>query len=90
MGRFKAARLTRDAVDAGVFGHYHHIGTTRMGVDARNSVVDADCRVHGVGNLHVAGSSIFPSSGYSGPTMMLIAFAIRLAERLARLARAGA
>ena len=89
MGRFKAARLTPDVVNAGVFGHYHHIGTTRMGSDPHTSVVDADCRVHGVHNLHVAGSSVFPSAGYSGPTMMLIALAIRLAGRLAHLTSAG-
>ncbi len=88
MGRFKGSRLGRETVDAGVLGHYHHIGTTRMGSDPRSSVVDADCRVHGVDNLFVAGSSVFASAGYSGPTMMLIAFAIRLAEKLAQ-AQAG-
>ncbi|OGB04488.1 MAG: hypothetical protein A3E25_17965 [Burkholderiales bacterium RIFCSPHIGHO2_12_FULL_69_20] len=90
MGQFKAARLGREAVDAGVFGHYHHIGTTRMGTSPTGSVVDTNCRVHGVDNLFMAGSSVFASSGYSGPTMMLIAFAIRLAEHLVKLSQTRA
>jgi choline dehydrogenase-like flavoprotein len=60
----------------------HHMGTTRMGADPRTSVVDPDCRVHGVANLHVAGSSVFPTSGYVNPTNTLVALAIRLADRL--------
>jgi choline dehydrogenase-like flavoprotein len=60
----------------------HHMGTTRMGSDPRTSVVDPDCRVHDVANLHVAGSSVFPTSGYVNPTNTLVALAIRLADRL--------
>jgi choline dehydrogenase-like flavoprotein len=82
MGVFKAEPLTRELVDAGVEGHYHHIGTTRMGWSEKDSVVDKNCQIHGVSNLFIAGSSVFPSAGYSGPTMMLIAFAIRLAEHI--------
>jgi choline dehydrogenase-like flavoprotein len=37
----------------------HPMGTTRMGTDPRTSVVDPDCRVHGLDNLYVAGSSVF-------------------------------
>jgi choline dehydrogenase-like flavoprotein len=44
--------------------------------------VDRDCRVHGIDNLYVGGSSIFTTSGYSGPTMMIVAFSLRLAEHL--------
>jgi choline dehydrogenase-like flavoprotein len=46
-------------------------------------VVDADCRVHGVGNLYVAGSSVFPSSGYANPTLTILALALRLGDHLA-------
>lgn len=82
-GRFKAPQLNAELINASVTGHYHHIGTTRMGHSASDSVVDADCKVHGTDNLYVAGSSIFASSGYSGPTMMIMAFSLRLAEHLA-------
>jgi choline dehydrogenase-like flavoprotein len=61
----------------------HHMGTTRMGDDPSTSVVDRDCRVHGVGNLYVAGSSVFPSSGYANPTLTILALALRLGDHLA-------
>jgi choline dehydrogenase-like flavoprotein len=60
----------------------HHMGTTRMGGNPRTSVVDPNCRVHGIANLHVAGSSVFPSSGYVNPTNTIVALSIRLADRL--------
>ncbi len=60
----------------------HHEGTTRMGTDPATSVVDADGRVHGVGNLWLAGSSVFPTSGYANPTFTIVALATRLADHL--------
>ena len=68
----------------GMSGGRHHMGTTRMHEDPRQGVVDAHCRVHGVANLHVAGSSVFPTSGSAGPTLTLVALAIRLADDLKR------
>jgi hypothetical protein len=64
----------------------HHIGTTRMSTDLRTGVVDADCKVHGVDNLFIAGSAVFPTAGYANPTLTIVALAIRLAEHLKRLA----
>lgn len=63
-------------------GTAHHLGTTRMDDDPRRGVVDRNCRVHGVENLHVAGSSVFPAAGWAFPTLTIVALAIRLAERL--------
>lgn len=63
-------------------GGYHHMGTTRMSADPRHGVVDADCRVHGLSNLYVAGSSVFTTGGSATPTLTLIALALRLADRL--------
>jgi len=63
-------------------GGYHHLGTTRMHRDPARGVVDADCRVHGVDNLFIAGSSVFPTSGCSNPTLTLLALALRMADRL--------
>jgi len=62
----------------------HPTGTTRMATDPRFGVVDADCRVHGVEGLYVAGSSIFPTAGHANPTLTIVAFAIRLAHLLRR------
>jgi choline dehydrogenase-like flavoprotein len=63
-------------------GNFHHLGTTRMHVDPAHGVVDADCRVHGVRNLFVAGSSVFPTYGCSNPTLTVVALALRLADHL--------
>jgi len=60
----------------------HAMGTTRMHKELDKGVVDADCRVHGIGNLYVAGSSVFPSSGHANPTLTLVAMAIRLADHI--------
>lgn len=63
----------------------HHLGTTRMHADPRQGVVDATSKVHGVANLYVAGSSVFPTYGSSNPTMNLIALTLRLADRLKKV-----
>lgn len=60
----------------------HHMGTTRMGSDWRTSVVDGNCKLHGVDNVFVAGSSVFPTSGYANPNATIVALAIRLADYL--------
>lgn len=64
-------------------GGYHHMGTTRMAHDPAQGVCDADGRVHGVANLSIAGSSLFPTSGWANPTLTIIALALRQAERIA-------
>ena len=61
---------------------YHHIGGTRMSADPSQGVVDADCRIHGYANLHVAGSSVFSTSGWANPTLTIVALALRLADHL--------
>lgn len=60
----------------------HHIGTTRMAQDPAQGVVDANCRVHGMANLFVASSSVFPTSSHANPTLTIVAMAIRLAEHI--------
>lgn len=63
----------------------HHMGTTRMGNDPQTSVVDANCKLHGADNVFVAGSSVFPTSGYANPNATIVALAIRLADYLKRV-----
>lgn len=63
-------------------GSHHLMGTTRMHADPRHGVVDAQCQVHGVDNLYIAGSSVFPTGGYANPTLTLVALALRLADHL--------
>jgi choline dehydrogenase-like flavoprotein len=62
----------------------HHIGTTRMHVDPKQGVVDENCRVHGMSNLFLAGSSVFPTCGHANPTLTLVALAVRLADHVTR------
>ena len=73
-----------DRLSERVGGGCHHMGTTRMSNDPRTGVVDRDCRVHGVENLFIAGSAVFPTSGWSNPTLTLLAVGLRLADRLRR------
>ena len=63
-------------------GGWHHMGTTRMHEDRRKGVVDAHCKVHGIGNLYMAGSSCFPTGGAVNPTLTLIALTLRLSDHL--------
>jgi choline dehydrogenase-like flavoprotein len=58
------------------------MGTTRMSDDPSTGVVDTDCRIHGVENLYVSGSSVFPSAGHANPTLTILALALRLTDRL--------
>lgn len=60
----------------------HHVGTTRMAHSQENGVVDSNCKVFGTSDLYVAGSSVFPTSGYSNPTLTIVALAVRLADHL--------
>jgi choline dehydrogenase-like flavoprotein len=82
LGRFQAVPDGALAT-ARLSGGRHHMGTTRMHADPAHGVVDADCRVHGVDNLYMTGSSVFPTGGYANPTLTVVALALRLADHLA-------
>lgn len=60
----------------------HHIGTTRMAQDPEEGVVDPNCRVHGLRNLFISGSSVFPTSSWANPTFTIVALALRLSDLL--------
>ncbi len=66
-----------------ILGCDHHMGTTRMDPDPRLGVVDTNCRVHGMNNLYIAGSSVFPTCGNDMPTLTIVALTLRLADHLA-------
>lgn len=76
---------TEDEILAGAKGGAHHMGTTRMASNPSEGVVDANARVHGMENLYIAGSSVFPTGGYSNPTFTILAMAIRLADHIKQL-----
>lgn len=61
---------------------YHIVGTTRMGRDPAQSVVDPDGVHHQVRNLVLLGGSVFPTCPPANPTLTLSALALRSADRL--------
>jgi GMC oxidoreductase len=72
------------AIEQRLGGGFHQIGTTRMSASPSDGVVDQNLAVYGVPNLYVASSSTFITSGQANSTFMVVAFALRLADHLAR------
>lgn len=64
---------------------YHHIGGTIMGEDVKNSVVNKDLKVHGINNLYICGSSVFPTGGHANPTLTIIQLSLRLGTHLSNI-----
>ncbi len=93
LGRVKVVRDDPNtgwpAAYRGLRGTWHQMGTTRMNPDPKYGVVDENCRVHGISNLFIAGSSVFPTGGYTNPTLTIVALSLRLAEHVRLLMRNG-
>ena len=66
-------------------GGWHHMGTTRMTDDPKKGVVDANCTVHGIHNLHMTGASCFSTAGAPNPTLSVVALTLRLSDHLKEL-----
>ena len=81
LGRLKLER-DRDLPQLILPSIHHHMGTTRMSESPRQGVVDANCQVHGVSNLYIASSSVFPTGSYANPTLTIVAMAIRVADQV--------
>jgi choline dehydrogenase-like flavoprotein len=81
-------QLEEDLTRFGAYGG-HHIGTTRMGTDPENSVVDANGKLHTVDNLYISSASVFPTSSQANPTLTIVAMSLRLADHLAETLNAG-
>jgi choline dehydrogenase-like flavoprotein len=64
-------------------GTAHQAGTLRFGSDPAQSVLDLNCRAHGIDNLYVTDASFFPSIGAVNPTLTIIANALRVGEHIA-------
>ena len=76
--------VSDELVSAHPIGGFHHMGTTRMASDPRRGVTDGWGRVHGLPNLHIAGSSLFPTGGWANPTLTILALSLRTADRVAK------
>jgi choline dehydrogenase-like flavoprotein len=68
--------------DGIVFDMTHIAGITRMSSGPTSGVVDPNCQVHGVRGLFVSGGSIFAAGAHAKPTLTIVAFAIRLADKI--------
>jgi choline dehydrogenase-like flavoprotein len=85
-GRVRLADWIRDDLpipDHHIIAGWHHMGGTRMSGSATEGVVDPNLKLHGLDNLYVSGSSVFPSAGYANPTLAIVQLSLRLAEHLA-------
>jgi choline dehydrogenase-like flavoprotein len=86
IGRVRLMEYLRDEKDDSwpsfTGGGWHHMGTTRMSEDPKDGVVDANCKVHSIDNLYVAGSSCFTTAGAVNPTLTLVALTLRLSDHL--------
>lgn len=85
LGRVRLASwIDQDAPlpDEGTPALWHHMGGTRMSDNPLAGVVDRDLKVHGLSNLYIGGSSVFPSGGYANPTLMIVQLSLRLADHL--------
>ncbi|MDB5136509.1 MAG: family oxidoreductase [Mucilaginibacter sp.] len=83
-GRVRLMEYLQDELDNSwpefTGGGWHHMGTTRMSNDPKQGVVDANCKVHGVSNLFIAGSSCYVTAGAPNPTLTLVALTLRLSD----------
>lgn len=70
------------SIDTNYQNRQHIMGTTIMGDDPKNSVVDRDCRTHDHKNLFIAGTSVMPSASCVNPTLTGAALSIRIADQL--------
>jgi choline dehydrogenase-like flavoprotein len=68
-----------------LYGTAHQCGTLRFGTDPTRSVLDRNCKAHGVDNLYAVDSSFFVSSSAVNPTLTIVANALRVAAHVRAL-----
>jgi choline dehydrogenase-like flavoprotein len=61
----------------------HELGTTRMGSDARTSVLNANCQAHEVPNLFITDGGSFVSQADKNPTWTILALSMRTSDYIA-------
>lgn len=90
-------RAFRKAIRKGMRGHRmmflsmlpelnygHPCGTLRFGDDPKSSVLDPDCRAHGIANLWVVDASFMPTSMGVNPSLTIAANALRVADSISK------
>lgn len=69
-------------MDEKAFTLYHPVGSARMGSSPLTSVIDPECRVHGVKGLRVMDASVFPEQISGHPTAPIAAMAAKLSDMI--------
>jgi len=67
----------------------HELGGARMGSNPENSVLNRWNRTWDINNLYVTDGSCFPSAGYQGPTLTIMALTARTCDHILARLRAG-
>lgn len=80
------SRVTTDDL---VIDGNHWVGSTRMGGDAKTSVVNSLCQSHEILNLFIGDASVFTTYPEKNPTLTNIALSWRMSERLAEKFKRG-
>jgi choline dehydrogenase-like flavoprotein len=79
----------RATADKLIIDSNHWVGTTRMGTNPKDSVVDATGRAHDIPNLCVGDASVFPAYPEKNPTLTNIALSWRMSDHLVERFRKG-
>ena len=78
----KNFKISKKYIEKSLQDSSHHMGGTIMGKSKKNSFVNKNLQIHGVKNIYICSTSVFPTSGSLNPTMTLCALAVRLANYL--------
>jgi len=73
--RFPAKTIVVSAQEAGAF--LHPSGSTRIGRDAAEGVVDRDLCLFSLPHIQLLSTSVLPTAGGANPTMMVMLLALR-------------
>lgn len=79
-GRIGVSRLAHSGHP---WGGAHIMGTYKMGLDPKTSVVDPSLRSHDHPNLFLLGSGSFPTGAAANPTLTLAALSLRAVDAIA-------
>jgi glucose dehydrogenase len=88
LGKHTAARIMRHVgaehlqATQGYSGAGHLMGTARMGLDPRSSVVDQYGRCHDHPNMFLVGPAVFPTSSTGNPTLTAAAVTLWTAREV--------
>ena len=90
LDEMKLSDVTPPKPELSIFGkNIHECGTARMGNKPEKSVVDRNCKIHGVKNVFVTDGSVFVTQGCYEPTLTIMAISARAGEHIAQSFRKG-